>query len=237
MATNTDNNYILSSVVDYLRTKGITIPLSELEKHVNTNKSKSQTKNKKQTKKPTKFLVKQKENEPKRKDLKFKVKVKDKNTVFNRFVDICIANNLLYFQFNDELSWKGPAIKIDLDTFDNEIFQDIDIHILEGYGFGILRPKAYECDKFIKYDEINYNNCILTDNDSTPYNSEDECQENSNSDDSSEEEVYTEQWKFEPTNTLYQLDPETNNVYCNQTYSFVGKRIDDHNIDFDAKED
>ena len=45
-------------------------------------------------------------------------------------MNICNENNLLYFQFNDELNWKGPTIKIDPDTFDDGIFNKIDIHVL-----------------------------------------------------------------------------------------------------------
>ena len=48
--------------------------------------------------------------------------------------------------------------------------------------------------------------------------------------------IDTEDWFFDPTNTLYQLDTKTNNVYSNQTYDFIGRRIDDHTIDFEAKE-
>ena len=51
-----------------------------------------------------------------------------------------------------------------------------------------------------------------------------------------DEEIFTEDWTFIPKNIIYQLDPKTNNIYCNQTNQYVGKKIDDFNIDYDSKE-
>jgi len=178
--------------------------------------------------------------ETKKKELKFKVKEKE---IYNKFIEICVKHNLLYFQFNDEFGWKGPAIKIDPDAFDIEIFSNMDIHILYGFGFGILRPKICENDNSIEYNPINYDECILSDNECSPYNSDNEdilvedSEKDPESSSESGEEIYTEEWKFDPTNTMYQLDTITNNVYCNQTDSYVGKRIDDFHIDFEAKQD
>lgn len=234
MTANDNTDYILSRVVDYLNGKGVTVLLDDLKSHIND-------KPKHKTKKNHKFVVTP-EKEIKPKELKFKVKVKVKaneneNEIYNKFIKICIQHNLLYFKFNDEFEWKGPAIKIDSDTFDTKIFADMDIHILYGCGFGILRPTASENDNSIVYDTINYDECILSENESSPYNSDNEENLSEESESESGDEIYTEEWKFDPTNTIYQLDTITNNVYCNQTDSFVGKRIDDFHIDFEAKQD
>ncbi|MBT6324763.1 MAG: hypothetical protein HOJ35_02245 [Bdellovibrionales bacterium] len=246
MPTSANTTHILKQVVSYLGTTGIEVDLDTLIKNINPKEniiSRNNQKNMKfkiKPKKPVKFKVKDKENL--------------KPSVFSQFVEICDSNDILYFQFNDELNWKGPAIKINPDTFDNNKFRSIDIHILYGYGFGILRPKTYEDDSNIEYEPINYNECKLEDEDIEMYNSDDEPNEdadeevdeeventeiNKEDDNSceSEEEIILEEWKFEPTNTIYLIDQETNNLYSNETETFVGKRLDDHNIDFDAKVD
>ena len=165
-------------------------------------------------------------------------KPKKIKTDFQRFVDICNDKNLYYFQFNDELNWKGPSIKIDIDTFDLSIFGDIKIHILEGYGFGIVRPKNDESDKHIVYNIMNYDNCKLMDEDILSLNGSEDENENDiyNALTEDEEEILTENWIFSPDNTIYQLDTKTNNIYCNQTNQYVGKKINDFNIDYDSKE-
>ena len=229
----------MNQVVNYLDTRGIELTLEDLLKNVtplNSTRNSEKKRNKK-------FVVKSK------KSVKFKVKDKEniKQSVFSQFVEICNSHNLLFFQFNDELNWKGPAIKINPDTFNESIFSKIDIHILYGYGFGILRPKTYEDDSNIEYEPINYNECKLEEEDIEMYNSdcttdneEDNTtnyKNNQNEETESDEEISLEEWKFEPTNTIYLIDPETNNLYSNETETFIGKRLDDHNIDFDAKED
>ena len=240
MPTSDSTTHILNQVVDYLGKQGIELTLKELEKHIKPLESRINTPKKKNKKN---FVVKPK------KPMKFKVKDKEnvKPSVFTQFVEICNENKLLYFQFNDELNWKGPAIKIDPDTFNKDIFRSIDIHILYGYGFGILRPKTYECDDTITYEPINYNECKLDDDDMDIYDSDEDNEDFSNENvsendqcddsDASEGSIELEEWRFEPENTTYLIDFKTNNVYSNETETFVGKRIDDHNIDFDAKED
>ena len=152
-------------------------------------------------------------------------------------MDICNEKTLYYFQFNDELNWTGPSIKIDIDTFDLSIFGDIDIHILEGYGFGIVRPKNNESDKHIVYNEMNYETCKLMNEDILSLNgSENETEDDIYNASTDEEDVLTEDWIFSPDNTIYQLDTKTNNIYCNKTNQYVGKKIDDFNIDYDSKE-
>ena len=243
MTTSESTTYILNQVVNYLGNQGIELSLKDLEKHIKPLESRTNTPKKRHNKK---FVVKPK------KPVKFKVKDKEnvKPSVFSQFVDICNENNLLYFQFNDELNWKGPAIKIDPDTFDDSIFNKIDIHVLYGYGFGILRPKTYEDDNSIQYEQINYNECKIDSEDYELYNSDEETEEEENEthtiiknttecsdSDASEVSIELDEWRFEPTNTTYLIDYQTNNVYSRETETFVGKRLDDHNIDFDAKED
>ena len=242
MTTSESTTYILNQVVNYLGNQGIELSLKDLEKHIKPLESRTNTPKKRHNKK---FVVKPK------KPVKFKVKDKEnvKPSVFSQFVDICNENNLLYFQFNDELNWKGPAIKIDPDTFDDSIFNKIDIHVLYGYGFGILRPKTYEDDNSIQYEQINYNECKIDSEDYELYNSDEETEEEENDtqtiiknttecsdSDASEVSIELDEWRFEPTNTTYLIDYQTNNVYSRETETFVGKRLDDHNIDFDAKE-
>ena len=171
---------------------------------------------------------------------KKKFKIKNKQNDYEKFVKICNDNNLHYFQFNDEYNWKGPSIKIDQDTFDLSIFQNLEIHLLEGFGFAIVRPKNSESDKKINYNEINYESCKILDEDTYSLNGSDDEEYSQNcyneETEYEEEEVYTEDWIFVPKNILYQLDPKTNNIYCNQTNMYVGKKIDDFNIDYDSKE-
>ena len=79
------------------------------------------------------------------------------------------------------------------------------------------------------------------DNDILSLNGSDDesCDDNYNSDteyEEEEEEVITEEWTYIPDNVIYQLDTKTNNIYCNQTNQYVGKKIDDFTIDYDTKE-
>jgi hypothetical protein len=213
-----DKTFILKQVVDYLDKNGINVDLKDLESNVKVS---------------SKFKFKVNKCEKK---IKFKVSTKNKQilslSVYNTFANICRDNNIVYFRFNDEYDWVGPAIKVDEDdSFDLKLFQGIDIHVLDGYGFSIIRPTKQESDLHLSYDFSQYNhckinhtenNCIFSDNESNSF-SESEC-------------IDTEDWFFDPTNTLYQLDTNNNNLYSNQTYEFIGRKIDDHTIDFEAKE-
>ena len=183
---------------------------------------------------------------------KKKFKVKTKYNDYEKFVNICNDNKLQYFQFNDEYNWKGPSIKINQDTFDLSIFQSLEIHMLEGYGFAIIRPKKLESDKKIIYNELNYESCKIIDEDTYSLNASDneideeideEIEAKINDEniyidetEEEEEEIFTNEWKFIPKNIIYQLDEKTNNIYCNQTDMYVGKKINDFTIDFDTKE-
>ena len=208
----------------------------EISNQNNINNNNNDNNNEIKTTKKT-FKVSKPNEKPKK---KFKVKTKQNDN--EKFVKICNDNNLHYFQFNDEYNWKGPSIKIDQDTFDFSIFENLEIHLLEGFGFGIVRPKNHESDKKITYNEMNYESCKILDEDTYSLNGSDdeEYSQNCYNDDTEyeeeEEEVYTEDWTFVPKNILYQLDPKTNNIYCNQTNMYVGKKIDDFNIDYDSKE-
>jgi hypothetical protein len=245
----------LELVVSYLDKNGVVANYNDIYTHI-LSTQKNTKKTKKIKLKPIKTNLNPNENnipnpnlienntkhidtttkeKPKPKKIRFKQIPIKKD--FQRFVDICNEKSLYYFQFNDELNWKGPSIKIDIDTFDLSIFGDIDIHILEGYGFGIVRPKNYESDKHIVYNEMNYETCKLMNEDILSLNgSEDESENDIYNASTDEEEVLTEDWIFSPDNTIYQLDTKTNNIYCNQTNQHVGKKIDDFNIDYDSKE-
>lgn len=248
----------LKSVISYLETQGVIVDYNDLHNHimstkqnVDQNVAQDPAKKKKIKLKPKKKNIitndntTQKEKDstsvqekPKPKKLKFKPKVKAKTTDFQSFVEICNSNNLYYFQFNDENNWKGPSIKVDQDTFNFDLFKDIELHVLEGYGFAIVRPKKHESDKKIVYNELNYDNCKLMDDDILSLNgSDDESQNNYDADtDYEEEEIITEDWTYIPKNIIYQLDTKTNNIYCNQTNQYVGKKIDDFTIDYETKE-
>ena len=220
--TPSDKTFILRQVVDYLDKNGISVDLDELESNV---------------KMANKFKFKVNKQEKK---VKFKVSTKNKQisslSVYNTFANICRDNNIVYFRFNDEYDWVGPAIKLDEDdNVDLKIFQGIDIHVLDGYGFSIIRPTKQESDLHLSYDFSQYNQCKINDTETNCLFTDSDSQDCYESQDESEC-IDTEDWFFDPTNTLYQLDTKTNNVYSNQTYDFIGRRIDDHTIDFDAKE-
>lgn len=247
----------LQDVVSYLENQGIVVDYNDLHNHILSKNTTSSTQSKKKTFKikpktkkqattnnetqtPTSTQHQDKNTKPKKIKFKPKPKAKSEKTDFQRFVDICNKNNLYYFQFNDEFNWKGPSIKIDIDNFNLSIFGDLEIHILEGYGFGILRPKNNESDKKIVYNEINYEQCKLLDADILSLNGSDNESNNgydSDTDyDDDETVIHTEDWTYIPENVIYQLDTKTNNIYCNQTNQYVGKKIDDFNIDYDTKE-
>ena len=220
--TPSDKTFILTQVVDYLDKNGISVDLEELENNVKLS---------------NKFKFKVNKHEKK---VKFKVSTKNKQisslSVYNTFANICRENKIVYFRFNDEYDWVGPAIKLDEDdNVDLKIFHGIDIHVLDGYGFSIIRPTKQESDLHLSYDFSQYNQCKIndTENNSIFSDSDSDSECNSVSD---SECIETEDWFFDPTNTLYQLDTKTNNVYSNQTYEFIGRKIDEHIIDFDAKE-
>ncbi len=233
----------INHIIDFLDNQGIVVDYNELHTYiVKTVEPQNQNTTEQNTKKKIKFKPKPKKpTNSTTKKIKFKPKKKpqQKPSDFTRFVEICNNHNLYYFQYNDENNWKGPSIKIELDNFDLSIFNDIELHMLEGFGFCILRPKNFECDKKIVYNELNYEHCKLMDEDILSLNgsddeTEDECY---NADtDYDEEEIYTEDWTFIPENVVYQLDTKTNNIYCNKTNQYVGKKIDDFTIDYDTKE-
>ena len=227
--TPSDKTFILKQVVNYLDKNGISVDLEDLESNVKVS---------------NKFNFKVNKQEKKQdKKVKFKVSTKNKQisslSVYNTFANICRENNIVYFRFNDEYDWVGPAIKLDEDdNVDLTIFQGIDIHVLDGYGFSIIRPTKHESDLHLSYDFSQYNHCKLTySKNNSVYDSDSNSQHNSDSDSDSDSDcIETEDWFFDPTNTLYQLDTNNNNVYSNQTYEFIGRKINEHTIDFDAKE-
>jgi hypothetical protein len=229
----------LEIVISYLEKQGVVVDYNELHTHIVSNTTTFSNEPKKKT-----FKIKPKRkslsntNTSKVKKIKFKPKLKSKQNDYQRFVDICNTNNLYFFQFNDEFNWKGPSIKIDIDNFDLSIFDNLEIHILEGYGFGILRPKNNESDKKIVYNEINYDNCKLLEEDIHSLNGSDDENDvyQAETDCDDDDAVLTEDWTHIPDNVIYQIDRKTNNIYCNQTNQYVGKKIDDFNIDYESKE-
>ena len=73
---------------------------------------------------------------------------------FELFVDICKANNLEYFQYNDVLNWTGPTCMISVDEYDYDKFKDIETIIIHGPTFKLLRPKLYGNDSCIEYPTV-----------------------------------------------------------------------------------
>jgi hypothetical protein len=151
--------------------------------------------------------------------IKFKLKPKSNYKIF---INICNSNNIVYFQYYDEHNWTGPAIKIDNTDYNTiKFFSKFNYTTINGTDFHLIRPSTFEDDSKINYDNAN---AIITNSTA-----------NYNSDDQSTDELITEEWEYR--NTIYLLDKETNNVYTYQTMEFVGKKTDDYEIDFDAKEE
>ena len=236
-------NTTINHVIDFLYNKGVVVNYNDLHTYIMTkveNQTQNENTEKPSRKKKIKFKPKPSANltsQPTKK-IKFKTKTKPKKD-FDKFIDICNKHNLYYFQYNDEHNWKGPSIKIDINTFDLSIFGDLELHLLEGFGFCILRPKNFECDKKIVYNELNYKHCKLINEDILSLNGSDDESQNDCYDANTEydeEEILTEDWTFIPKNVIYQLDFKTNNIYCNQTNQYVGKKISDFKIDYESKE-
>ena len=269
----------LHLVINFLEKQGLCVDYNDLHNHILSVEKDKTKKNKKKIKFKPKISINNNNNDndndndnDKHQKLskindkpKKNFKVKTKYNDYEKFVNICNDNKLQYFQFNDEYNWKGPSIKINQDTFDLSIFQSLEIHMLEGYGFAIIRPKKLESDKKIIYNELNYESCKIIDEDTYSLNASDneideeideeiddtinkkinkkindeKYNENIYIDETEEEEeekIFTNEWTFIPKNIIYQLDEKTNNIYCNLNDVYVGKKIDDFTIDFDTKE-
>ena len=172
---------------------------------------------------------------------KFKIKPRQQQINFTQFVDICNLNNLPYFQFYDEFDWTGPAIKVLENEFDtiNKLFNHLDILLLPGYGFTIIRPAVKMSDKTINYPKENYSQCKFTDTPIIPYSSDDETDSDENNelsdnDEYIDEEFFAEEWVY--NGTVYLIDPKTNYLYSPSTQEFIGKKTSEFSIDFNAKE-
>ena len=187
----------------------------------------------------TKFTFKKKTNSqtitpPVKKKFAFKKKSVD---YFKMFTNLCLQNNLSYFQFYDTNKWTGPAIKVleaDFTTV-TELFENNlpnKTVILNGLGFVIIRPIHKMCDDKINYTNTVYTELKFTDSPIIPYNSDTE--DDSDDEISIEEEFIAEEWVY--NQTTYLLDPKTNYLYFPSTFEFIGKKTSDFSIDFNAKE-
>ena len=187
----------------------------------------------------TKFTFKKKTNSqtittPVKKKFAFKKKSVD---YFKMFTNLCLQNNLRYFQFYDTNKWTGPAIKVLEDDFTTvtELFENNlpnKTVILNGLGFVIIRPIHKMCDDKINYTNTDYSELKFTDSPIIPYNSDTE--DDSDDEISIEEEFIAEEWVY--NQTTYILDPKTNYLYFPSTFEFIGKKTDEFSIDFNAKE-
>ena len=126
------------------------------------------------------------------------------------------------------------------DNFKNLLDPKKEWNIYSQHSLKLAIKFKNESDKKIVYNEVNYEKCKLLDEDILSLNgSDDESNANYDSDTDYEDDetvIHTEDWTYIPENVIYQLDTKTNNIYCNQTNQYVGKKIDDFNIDYDTKE-
>lgn len=162
-------------------------------------------------------------------DLRKNVKTHKKSKLviisdYKKFISICKTHKFPYFSFNDTHDWSGPAIKCDT-NFDYESFFKLKIHVIRSDDFIIIRPFK-KCKNNIDYP-INYiNNCKLMNSSLIPFES--------HSDTESDNEIHTDEWYHQ--GTKYLLNPDNNNLYSFSTNEFIGKKIDEFTIDFDACE-
>ena len=210
---------LFTKIISYLDTNGITIDLKDLNSNISISIDEI---NSNTTKKTIKFKPK-----PKLKSIKFKPTPKQSS--YKSFIDICNINNIHYFKYNDTHNWNGPAIKIEQQHFDTQIklFSKFDYTTINGVNFYIIRPSISQDDDYITYKSFDSH---LLSSSTIDYNSD----IFDNTTDDEHNSFQTEDWEYR--NTIYELDPITNNVYTKETFEFIGKKIDDYEIDFDAKE-
>ena len=210
---------LFTKIISYLDTNGITIDLKDLNSNISISIDEI---NSNTTKKTIKFKPK-----PKLKSIKFKPTPKQSS--YKSFIDICNINNIHYFKYNDTHNWNGPAIKIEQQHFDTQIklFSKFDYTKINGVNFYIIRPSISQDDDYITYKSFDSH---LLSSSTIDYNSD----IFDNTTDDEHNSFQTEDWEYR--NTIYELDPITNNVYTKETFEFIGKKIDDYEIDFDAKE-
>mgnify|MGYP001356089917 CR=1 FL=1 len=144
----------------------------------------------------------------------------------------------MFTKYNDENNWQGPAIKISdgklFDVFD--LFKPLKITTLKGTNFTIIHPENHFHDADIVYPKI-VDECKTHKTSLCPNNSDDE--DDANTDEPENiiknfgEETIVEDWYFD--GTKYLLD-NNNNVYSNETQEFMGRKIDEFTLDFEATE-
>ena len=210
---------LFTKIISYLDNNGITIDLKDLNSNISISIDEI---NSNTTKKTIKFKPK-----PKLKSIKFKPTPKQSS--YKSFIDICNINNIHYFKYNDTHNWNGPAIKIEQQHFDTQIklFSKFDYTKINGVNFYIIRPSISQDDNTIIYKSFESH---LISSSTMDYNSDDY----DNTTDDEQTLIQTEDWEYR--NTIYELDSITNNVYTKETFEFIGKKTDDYEIDFDAKE-
>jgi len=216
---------LFNKIISYFDHNGITISIQDLISNISISN------NDLPTNKPTKPKIKFK---PKPKTIKFKPKSKPKPklTSYNDFIDICSTHNLNFFKYNDTHNWSGPATKILSINYESHIkfFHNFNFTTIKTIDFYIIHPNNNYDDSYINYP--NYNDHIF--NSSTISYTSDDDQIYNNTTDDEQHDIITEEWEYR--NVIYLLDTYTNNVYSKQTMQFIGNKIDDYEIDFDAKE-
>jgi len=212
--------FIIKQINDYANINGISFPSKSLNDSVSFTRDDLDNLLKP---KPKKIKFK-----PKKK-LKLKVKSKPKANDYNKFIEMCNAHNLPYFQFFDENNWCGPAIKVNDSVYDITIdyFDTIDTKTVSGTDFYIIHPKN-NLDDTIVYPKINLDSCKL-ENSSLMINGSDD-EESIYNKDTEDEIVELDEWMHQETK--YLIDSETNIVYSYQTELPIGKKIDEFTLTF-----
>jgi hypothetical protein len=167
---------------------------------------------------------------------KFKRKQKTTHSQFTLFIQLCTKHNLHFFQFYDSYNWIGPAIKVNETQFEPilTLFNNIPTITLNGMGFAIIRPASNSLNNNIIYPKKHFSQCKFTNTPIVPYHSESESESDNSDIESIHDTFIAEEWYY--NGTKYLLDSHTNYLYFPTTLEFIGKKIDDFSIDFDAKE-
>lgn len=208
-----------------------------VKKATTTNTAKKQIKLKPKPKPKTTTKLKPKPK-PKPVAIATPVDKPDKlHNIYDTFIQICQQYNIPFFKWNDEHDWHGPAIKIpdtQLELYTN-YFSIITLTHTKVHSFYILRPKDSFDDSHIQYPKNN-TQCKLQPKTLVTINSDNEDiydAETEGEEEDSDDAIETTPWTFK--NTKYLVDLK-NNVYSYDTFDFVGVKIDEFNIDTEAKE-
>jgi len=202
---------ILTEVSNFLHSKGIIMPVEVLEKEIIIKKKK-------------KFNVKRNRS-PKK--IKFNPK-----SYYKTFIDICNKYNITYFEYYDENSWVGPAIKVDAPKYDKvkTYFNTLEITTLPALNFYILHP-TNKCKNDIIYPKytntLEQTSLIVATSDDE--DNDDIYNATTEEDTDSEEEIELDEWIYND-NTKYLIDNQ-NILYSYQTHERIGKKINEFKIE------